>query len=585
MNQEPIALYFGAETAPVFGWFHAAAEPSALGLVLCGAFGREELSAHRSWRGLAHRAANAGWPTLRFDPPCSGDSAGDALADDACAQWLGAVHAAIDELRRLSGVERVVLVGLRSGALPAWQAALAREDVAGLGCVAPVSSGRAWVRELKALEAASQAGAEPSPAGVFESGGFVMSEATRLAISEIDLRREARVPTCPVLLIDRAELPSLEAWARELAAAGASVQRHVLPGFEELMLDPHRAQPPQAMWDDILAWLPGLLPAADLAAVRRGASGPVPRVVAQWGGVREEPVGFDVPGGRLQAVLSRSADGRESGCTVLLLNAGATRRIGPSRMNVELARAWAQRGHRVVRLDQSGLGDSPALPGRADTVVYSPSSVQEVRAVIEQLRAQPQTTQVHVLGLCSGAYHGFKAAAQGAPVDAVIAINPLTFFWHEGMSLDAPLAAHKVADDMTRYRSGLFDLARWRKLASGGVDLGRLQAVVWHAAKDVAARPLRELARMLHLQVRDDLAVDLRAIVSRGARVHFMIAEDDPGEVLLRAQAGRLVDRLERDRVLTLTRFADAGHVFFRCHARRALVQALNARIASTVSR
>jgi hypothetical protein len=192
---------------------------------------------------------------------------------------------------------------------------------------------------------------------------------------------------------------------------------------------------------------------------------------------------------------------------------------------------------------------------------------------------------VHVLGLCSGAYHGFKAAARGAPVDKVIAINPLTFFWHEGASLDAPMAAHKVAGDMTRYRSGLFDATRWRKLVSGDVDLGRLRAVVWQACKDAAARPLRELARVLHLPVHDDLALDLRAITGRGARVHFMVADGDPGEVLLRAQAGRLVDRLEREGVLTLTRFADADHVFTRCLARRALVLALNELVVASAAR
>jgi hypothetical protein len=100
--------------------------------------------------------------------------------------------------------------------------------------------------------------------------------------------------------------------------------------------------------------------------------------------------------------------------------------------------------------------------------------------------------------------------------------------------------------------------------------------VVWNAGKQAAKRPLREVARALHLPVKDDLAAELASIAKRGVRGHFMVAEDDPGEVLLRAQAGSIVDRLLKDRALTLRRLDNADHVFTRYLARQALVQALN---------
>jgi pimeloyl-ACP methyl ester carboxylesterase len=571
-DPEGTALYFGEDAFPLFGWLHGSAASAGVGVVLCSPFGREEISAHRSWRVLAQTLARAGWPTLRFDLACTGDSAGDMLADDAPDQWRRSVHAAVDELRRLTGVARVVLVGLRSGALLAWQVVAERDDVAALACIAPVVSGRTWVRELKALEAASQGEVEASPEGLFESGGFALSEAARVVLSELDLRRSS-VPKVPVLLIDRSEMPGLERWAGELAAAGVSVRYSAQPGFAELMLDPHRSHVPQAMWGELLSWLAALPTPSSSTPLRVG---PSCRRHAEWAGVRESALDFAVLQGRVSAIVSRSASGVESGHTLVWLNAGATRRIGPSRMHVDLARHWARQGHQVVRLDLTGLGDSPALPGRPETEVYSPSAVREVCELVEQLRGEPGTRQIHVLGLCAGAYHGFKAAVRGAKVDSVVAINPLTFFWHDGMSLDAPMAAHKVADDMTRYRSGVFDAARWRKFLRGGVNVRHLLAVVWHAGASAAARPLREVARLLRLPVHDDLAAELRCVAARQVRVNFLIAEGDPGEVLLRSQAGRIVDRLARGRVLTIQHFDMADHVFTRYLARQRLFQALN---------
>ena len=573
-NPQAVPTYFGAADEPLFGWFHASAGGPEVGLVLCGPFGREELSAHRSLRELANTAAEAGWPVLRFDLACSGDSAGDTLADDLPARWLASVHSAIDELRRLGGVQRVALVGVRLGALLAWQAALTREDLAGLACIAPVLNGRAWLRELKALEAASHPDAEATPIGVFEAGGFEMSEVARDALSAIDLRRAAPLPAAPMLVIDRGELPALERWVADLAAVGASICYRALPGYADMMLDPHRAEPPRAMWAEVLDWVRGL-PSRPTAEYKHQA--PVARRSVCWDGVREEAVTFDVPGGSLDAIVSTSVRGARSGCTLVLLNAGATRRIGPSRIYVDLARRWARRGHRVVRLDVSGLGDSAALPRQADNVVYSPSAVQEVCRVVEQLRADPSMgREVHLLGLCSGAYHGFKAAVSAARVDSVVAINPLTFYWHEGMSLDAPMAAHKVALDMTRYRRGVFVSERWRKLFGGGVDLRRVFGVLWLAGKAAATNPWRELARILHLPLTDDLAAEVRAVTRRGARLKFLIAEGDPGEILLRSQAGRTVDVLARAGLLKIQRFEGADHVFSRRRARLQLIEVLD---------
>jgi len=83
------------------------------------------------------------------------------------------------------------------------------------------------------------------------------------------------------------------------------------------------------------------------------------------------------------------------------------------------------------------------------------------------LRQRAGVSECRALGLCSGAYHAFKAAVGGAPLQTVVMINPLTFFWKEGMSLDAPLTDRRVISEAHRYREAAFRLHSWRKLMRG----------------------------------------------------------------------------------------------------------------------
>ena len=83
--------YFGAADAPLFGWWHAAENPTGLAMVLCSPIGREEISAHRSLRHLAEMLAQRGVSTLRFDYAGTGDSCGSSLDADqlrACGDSL-----------------------------------------------------------------------------------------------------------------------------------------------------------------------------------------------------------------------------------------------------------------------------------------------------------------------------------------------------------------------------------------------------------------------------------------------------------------------------------------------------------------
>jgi dienelactone hydrolase len=559
-----IPFYFGEPDAPVFGCWHAAAGVARdTAVLLCPSYGREEVSGHRSLRHLARLLAAQGLPVLRFDYLNTGDSADADPEGDHTQAWRRSIALALDELKRLSGAPRLAVVGLRLGALLAAGVAAQRGDVAAFVACAGVTNGRAFVRELKALQAAGGlSGAAPADQNLLESGGYALNAATREALSALDLRKLPAPPAPHLLLIERDDLPSPPAWWEPLAAAGCSVEQQRLPGYAAMMQDPHNTQVPQVLLEAVAHWLAAQAQPATAAAT-------VPqRQVASLAGVLEQPVSVPADGTQLAGILTRPSADAGPLDAVLLLNAGAQRRIGPSRLYAALARRWAARGALVLRLDISGLGDSPARAGAADNVVYSPSAVAEAAAAVRWLRSEWPVRHCSVVGLCSGAYHALKLAVQGAPVQRVVAINPLTFFWHEGMLLDAPTSAHQVASEMARYRADFFAWQRWSKLLKGQVDLRRLGSLVWRRVLQVSRAPLRDLARVLHLPLREDLARELRQVAKAGIALHFVFSVGDPGEELLRTEAGALVGRLRRTGALVVRHVADADHTFTGAQAR-----------------
>src|ERR1700679_2572896 len=156
------AVYFNSGDNKLFGWFQSPPPSSAssIGLVICKPYGYEALCSHRSLRAFEEAASALGMPTLHFDYLGTGDSAEiDAQADQLTA-WTQDVIAAVNELRRRTGVQQVCLLGVRLGALLAVLAASECTAVTSLILIAPIISGRRYVRSLRTarLAAASMGG-------------------------------------------------------------------------------------------------------------------------------------------------------------------------------------------------------------------------------------------------------------------------------------------------------------------------------------------------------------------------------------------------------------------------------------------
>ncbi|MEO6688512.1 MAG: alpha/beta hydrolase [Dokdonella sp.] len=572
--------FFGAATErPRFGWLHRpAAETADIGLVIVPPFGYEAICAHRTLRHLAEQATRAGLIAVRFDLDGCGDSAGDDLEPDRVDAWLASVSDACD-LARHAGAARIVLVGVRLGALLAVRAAERRDDVAGVVAIAAPASGKAFVREGRALQMALGLATPPNPVGALDESvqelvGFALTEQTRTALVQIDLKSDTQRPAPAVLLLDRDDLAGNDAWAAHLRELGVDVNQQRLPGYVDMMLDPHRAEVAQAILDATVAFaaqrprLPTVPSPRPFIEFRTSAA-----IGAGAATVVEEVAAID---DCLRGIVTRPPTG-EARCAVILLNAGAIGRIGPNRLAVAFARELAMRGYLVLRFDQSGIGDSDTRKSGVENTVYSEQAIDDVGVAVAWVR-QLGVSEITVAGLCSGAYHALKAAQAAQPIDAVIAINPLTFDYKPGMPLD--FAAFRVTADAARYNNAMRNTQSWRKLLRGQVDVRRVARVLAHRAGALVGRHAKNVLRRLRVPLRNDLGSALLGIARRGVAMHFLFAATDPGHTMLNEQGGTVVKRLAEDGRLSIRIIEGPDHTFTPRWTHQALLDAMFAVLA-----
>ena len=246
------AFFFGPGNRQLFGYYSAAAGWGGRAAVLCPSWGPEYQYAHRAMRVAARRLADSGVHVLRFDPSGTGDSWGDGTA---CSldRWVEDVGLAVEEVRAITGVARVDLVGFRLGAWVVASAAGGFREADRLVLWDPVLDGDAWVREW--------GGGTPVATGEGDTDGVDLARArvTRTlvqALRGIVPGRYAAAVTRPTLQI------------RTLAAAeGAGDEGDPLPGAEQQSV--HDVAP----WREDTSIWSGLVPARTIETMAEWMAG------------------------------------------------------------------------------------------------------------------------------------------------------------------------------------------------------------------------------------------------------------------------------------------------------------------------
>lgn len=594
-------LYFGRSGAQSFGFWHEPARPTrGLSVVLVNPFGYEWICAHRGLRHLAESLAAAGYGVLRFDYPGTGDSAGSDEQGDRIAAWQVGIGEAVDEALAIGGMP-VAVVGFRLGATLAALALSDRPDVAAMVLVAPVASGKAYARELRALQLAMDLPAAPAGEDSLpeqEAVGFLVNPATRAALDALALERAVHPPHRRVLLVERADMPSDARVTKALGGLGSGLETVRATGYDGLVLDPHKTVVPVELWRTIERWLDGAAavsppPGAQLPgrsssrAAARVLELDVERLPPLPGGaapvatrVRETPLAFG-PNDRLFGILSEPVDAVERRRTaVVLLNPGAVHRVGCNRMWVTWARAWAALGFSVLRLDVGGLGDSAPAPGVAENQTYAPDALSDVRAAVLSLGTATGISRVVVGGLCSGAYLGFHAALSDSVPGVVgaLLVNPVTFYWKPGMSLDvSPVKAYKQT---SHYKRAIWQGETWRKALRGQIDWSLFAQSVARRSREVTRAKLAPVLRRLGVGGEgDDLDGNLRKIAARGVRTLFVFSEREPGLDALALHASAAMRTLQDSGAVRLVTVPATDHTFTPLWSQRRLAAELTGQL------
>jgi alpha-beta hydrolase superfamily lysophospholipase len=431
-----VAQWLGSSDRPLFSWLDLPDDDNVVGAaVLCPSMGLEGAYSARALRDLAHRLAASRWAVLRVDYAGMGDSSGNWTDPDLVAEWRHGVRDAIEYVRTLEA-PRIAVIGLRIGATLAAAALTGTAGVDDLVLWDPCATGKSFLREQRALwafrkEQAVQWGTlregelwgsgEPIDDGSFEPPGAMFSART---VS--DLQSLAISPNDPGLasreLVLTREGRKLDRTLAERRAM-SKVEFSEISG-QEVLFDAD-AITPEPTLQRIVGWLTE--PTGRVARVE------TPKLPAEAlhradgrPAVLERPL--VIGSTRLFGMLSEPEDPVDrSAPTVIFLNAGRIGHHGPARLWVDLARSWSSEGLRCLRLDLSGLGDSPARPGRTENVEFPADGLDDLRDVRGAIVSE-FGSDVVLVGLCSGGYHAIESALD-EPAASVCVINPaLTYY-------------------------------------------------------------------------------------------------------------------------------------------------------------
>ncbi len=206
-------------------------------------------------------------------------------------------------------------------------------------------------------------------------------------------------------------------------------------------------------------------------------------------------------------ILAGSLDEAAGSIGMLFVTGGTQTRVGSHRMYERLAKHLAEAGFPCLRFDRRGVGESsgddPDFRGSAD----------DLNAAANTLRAETKVERIIGFGLCDGAttlaLHGAAAGIHGT-----ILVNPWLVEAEAGDMAPAAMRSH--------YRQRLFSLSAWKKLLSGGVNLGKLAGSLKKAGSatdgslaDEAAQGLRGMPAALILSTSDNTAIAAAAEVKK----------------------------------------------------------------------
>jgi dienelactone hydrolase len=402
------------------------------------------------------------------------------------------VRLASEELRVRSGAASIAVVGIRLGATLALKVAstAAIDRVVSWGGYARgsafASSAMQFYKLHKRMEPKGFSGGPPSREEGEEAFGFLLTHATLSDLKALDVRTtEGELPRQlrRALLIGdgsgRAEQEMLETHLRSLDVA---VDTQSIPNCLQFLVEiPHKSRLATPAIDAIVSWLSATHPKGEPTRLVETH----PRVEPTQASAEEEPVVF----GRRRRLIGiyhhSTADGGAPRLPpIVLASAGTVHRIGPHRFYVTLARRWAKMGFSVLRVDLSGIGDSPPGDDGVENVTYPRDGYDDLSEAMDYITARTDDRRFILAGLCSGGDFAFQMGMRDPRVIGSLIMNPRTFCVN--------------------------DLAK--------VETGNFESVIAAASQALRGSENGE-----------PVPQSLRRMVERGVDTFLVVSEEDPG--------------------------------------------------------
>ncbi|MGU3501261.1 serine aminopeptidase domain-containing protein [Mycobacterium sp. C31M] len=405
--------WFGTAEAALFGVLHCpSGGQSRGGIVLCPPLGKEHVDTYRGLKLLAQKLAVAGFAVMRFDYAGTGDSTGRQGAETAITDYLDSIAVAARYLRDC-GVPTVSLIGLRAGALLAAAVAPTLTGSVDLALWDPVTDGRRYLREQRALYRMS-VGEDTADTSVESILGLSFSPqaSLKLAAMKLPTAFDENIRTLLLVRPERRDDKRL----RTLASAPSCTVRAVPDQSAFVEPASYVVEIPYPTVDLLTDWFDthGATATAPFRADLRSST-----VVNQYsdGTAIVETIEHFGPH-RLFGIRTAMTGARPDCPTLLTHSTAYEHRIGTGRIWTETARELAALGVTALRYDRRGTGDSGAATEFPR--IYSDQSRADIAAAVTATGAGPD--RLMMTGVCSGAWHSAMAAiTKGA--HSVVLVN------------------------------------------------------------------------------------------------------------------------------------------------------------------
>jgi alpha-beta hydrolase superfamily lysophospholipase len=552
----------------LFGWLHIPDHAAArnTGVVICAPIGWEHIHSHRSLRHLADHLATLGIPALRFDYQGFGDSAGNEMDPERVQCWQNDIETAIKFFRNTTKCEKICLIGIRLGATLAARVS-AHQEIDSLVLWNPVINGKRYVRELQAVAATSALESSGGDAFI-EVAGFQMSVETMDEIRKINLLEEKLQVKDRVLVVHRNDLEQDLSLVEKLQNDQIPTEQLTLPGYVEMMAVPHFTQLPTVALVEISTWvlkytqaassLPPALPEFphefEFTFKSNGdGENKIHERTCQFG--KEEKI-FGILGFKDQPQSEKPV--------VVLVNSGSVHHVGPNRLYVTLARTLALDGFTTFRIDLQGLGDSAQPMCLRENHPYPETATSDTESALTYLQHSLGAQRFIVLGLCSGAHTAFHSTIDLTKPNIVdtIMINPITYRWVEGMTLDTTVHFQEVV----YYKNAMKSSKSWLKFLQGKIQLRYAIGVGFRASK-------RYANSMFDSKKSSQLSKDLNKVFTQGRPITLFIADHDPGYSILMDGAKSVAKKALKTGRIRLQFIRKADHTFSTVEPRNDLIK------------